>query len=312
MQEKVHSDDMTMRSVFSEEHEFGINVQNPIGTGPLWMKLGSQLSEGLEQLKYNNSSASGNHLGKGNATHFTFVSDDLETGANVAKTQLQTAIEYASHLELGCGQPLVCAKFLHAEQGNGVCETYSPQVAGRIMLPMNLSTDNGGPIFVNAKQYHRILRRREFRAKAELQKKVLKLRKPYLHLSRHLHALRRPRGCGGRFLNTRNCNGRKDETVTRMTEQEKVVFYEQPTGSQISEILQPGGENSSSNGGRLKSPGSSEETSRIFFGTGIGLQSFHLHPRFHPSSDHVANPGSGTFMGGAWIAAADNCSNQKV
>ncbi|PIA43143.1 hypothetical protein AQUCO_02000519v1 [Aquilegia coerulea] len=88
-----------------------------------------------------------------------------------------------------------------------------PQIMGmapaRVQLPPDYGEDE--PIFVNSKQYHCILRRRQSRAKLEAQNKLVKDRKPYLHESRHLHALKRARGCSGRFLNKKKLQPSDDD-----------------------------------------------------------------------------------------------------
>ncbi|KAK2975956.1 hypothetical protein RJ640_012987 [Escallonia rubra] len=119
-------------------------------------------------------------------------------GVSAPQVDISTSV---THIPYPYGDPYCNGLFA----GYGPQAIIQPGMVGiaptRVPLPLDLAED--GPIYVNAKQYHGILRRRQIRAKLEAQNKLVKNRKPYLHESRHLHALNRVRGSGGRFLSAK-------------------------------------------------------------------------------------------------------------
>ncbi|OMO68604.1 CCAAT-binding transcription factor, subunit B [Corchorus olitorius] len=327
---------MAMQTLYLKEHD-GI-VHNPMGqlaaasvpSIPWWTALGSQsvygdscgqlkplLVENHDQLtstKQTGRVTEHEVINKGNPAQFTIFPGDGKNAGDGQKPQTvislqSTPSDNRTRYEL----PMVCAKYPYMDQCYGVFSTYGPQVSGRVMLPLNLTTEDG-PIYVNAKQYNGIIRRRQSRAKAVLENKLTKSRKPYMHYSRHLHAMRRPRGCGGRFLNTKPSNGDKDGI-----EKKRVANggpFSHPTGSQNSEVLQSdsGTLNSSkeANGGGSTVSGS--EVTSMYSRGGDNIDHFSINNlglSVH-SLPGMMDHGRRSVMPTKWVATADNCCNLKV
>ncbi|CAA0842993.1 Nuclear transcription factor Y subunit A-10 [Striga hermonthica] len=203
---------MTMQNILFKEHE-GL-VPNSGNRPP--PEMARWVAEQLPVAAY------GGHLVQSKLKSLELsASGDATKGCckgseNNIKIKMQTAsIEHQRLLNLQFGYSPVFAQ----NPELNLTHVAQIQLQGRIMLPLSMASTEGGSIFVNPKQYNRILLRRMSRARALMKNPVLgphkARRKPYMHFSRHLHAMRRPRGTGGRFLNTKNSSVASQNAATR-------------------------------------------------------------------------------------------------
>lgn len=125
--------------------------------------------------------------------------------SNAAQQQQQQMLQnqeaanqmFASFMQQagGADVPSIAAVAAFFQQQQQQHVTMVDTTATNVVLPY--------PTYVNAKQYHRILKRRETRAALEevFRKARVNQKKSYMHESRHRHAMKRPRGKNGKFLN---------------------------------------------------------------------------------------------------------------
>ncbi|KAF7551696.1 hypothetical protein G7Z17_g4823 [Cylindrodendrum hubeiense] len=131
-------------------------------------------------------------------------------GANTKKASHQsphinnTSQEYSRRMSqvTSPGVPNAQTMMSHAGPRSGIAP---PQITqAQMQHPQSPEVPTGieeSPLYVNAKQFHRILKRRVARQRLEEQLRLTpKGRKPYLNESQYNHDMRRPRGPGGRFL----------------------------------------------------------------------------------------------------------------
>nr|CAD1819712.1 unnamed protein product [Ananas comosus var. bracteatus] len=318
--------------------QVSFNLQNNGNPIPWW--IGTQPLHGasfgqFKSLNEKNTMGEEGYLGPaipvkvtGDATEFSlsqvgFVSGSINTEKKGAKFSqplenltLQSPLpEYVGHFDSGLGHSTVYSSFSYADQCCGLYTSYGTQAMnGRMLLPLSMTADE--PIYVNAKQFHGILRRRRARAKAARENKLIKVRKrinPYhlyiaqISLLSALSSQVAPSSCDASSKGLRRSVSQHKEAKWRTKSRRCRPQGEiGPATSPSSEVLQSDSLNRSS-GSSIS--GSEVSSLSLYAREEVDQFNFieHLPPSILHPTENKLNRDNNNIITNKWAAAADNC-----
>ncbi|XP_074641144.1 uncharacterized protein LOC141898899 [Tubulanus polymorphus] len=133
--------------------------------------------------------------------------EDYCTNENILLQGVPVAVPAVPHQPIPLSIIDPCTSTNNSKKENDPCKTIQSENITVVRID-----DDNAPLYVNAKQYHRILKRREARAKLEASGRLPKYRQKYLYESRHKHALNRRRNSNGNFTKSLNSTTGDDDT----------------------------------------------------------------------------------------------------